>query len=330
MSVLQESVTYKPFSYAWAVDYAVNHEKAHWGEWEAKLQDDVAQWQSSGKLTPHEKNHITQILRLFTQSDVQVGTNYLEYYIPKLKNNEIRAMLTSFANREFVHQRSYALLNDTLGLPEEEFAAFTAVKEMKDKLDFMGDVDMNSHTGIAKSIARSVMNEGMSLFSAFAMLLNYQRYGKMKGMCEIVEWSIRDETMHCNGMVELFRTFCQEHPRIVTDEFKKDIYDMFRKGVSLEDKVIDLAFEMGAIEGISKEDVKQYIRYIADRRLIQLGLKGNWKVKENPLEWLDWIVAGDSFKNFFEGTVTDYSADGMAGEDWGWSDTVNDSSDKAA
>ena len=140
----------------------------------------------------------------------------------------------------------------------------------------------------------------------------------MKGMCEIVEWSIKDETVHCNGMVELFRTFCKEHPRIVTDEFKASIYDMFREGVALEDKVISLAFEMGAIEGITEQEVKQYIRYIADRRLIQLGLKGNWKVKENPLPWLDWIVSGDSFKNFFEGTVTDYSADGMSGTDWGW------------
>ena len=174
MSVLQESVTYKPFRYPWAVEFAVNSEKAHWGEWEAKLQDDVTQWQGN-KLSAHEKNHITQILRLFTQSDVQVGTNYLEYYIPKFKNNEIRAMLTSFANREFVHQRSYALLNDTLGLPESEYSVFLDYKEMKDKIDFMADVDMGSHTGMAKAIARSVMNEGMSLFSAFAMLLNYQR-----------------------------------------------------------------------------------------------------------------------------------------------------------
>ena len=181
MSLLESSVVFKPFKYPWAMDFAVKSEKAHWGEWECKLQDDVAQWQS-GKLSNQEKNHITQILRLFTQSDVAVGTNYLEYYIQKLKNNEIRAMLTSFANREFVHQRSYALLNDTLGLPEEEYSAFLEYTQMKDKIDFMTDIDVHSISGLGKSIARSVMNEGMSLFSAFAMLLNYQRFGKMKGM----------------------------------------------------------------------------------------------------------------------------------------------------
>jgi glutaredoxin 3 len=317
MALLEESKSYKPFSYPWAVEYAIKSEKAHWGEWEAKLQDDVAQW-NNGKLTDAERNHITQILRLFTQSDVQVGTNYLESYIPKFKNNEIRAMLTSFANREFVHQRSYALLNDTLGLPESEFSAFAAVKEMSDKLEFMSDIDVGTQSGLCKAVARSVINEGMSLFSAFVMLLNYQRYGKMRGMCEIVEWSIRDESMHCEGMVRLFRTFCEEHPRIVTDAFKGDIYQMVRNAVSLEDAVIDLAYEMGNLEGLSSEEVKSYIRYIADRRLIQLGLKGNYGVKENPLPWVDWIIAGDSHKNFFEGVVTDYNAAGISGDDWGW------------
>ena len=315
MSLLEPNKAYKPFSYPWAVDFAVKHEHLHWGEWEAKLQDDVMQWQT--KLNEVEKNHITQILRLFTQSDVAVGTNYLEHYIPKFKNNEIRAMLTSFANREFTHQRSYALLNDTLGLPEEEFSAFTAVDEMKDKLEFMANIDTNSLAGLAKAVARSAINEGMSLFSAFVMLINYTRFGKMKGMGEIVQWSIRDETIHADGMTKLFREFCKEHPRIVNDEFKADIYGMVREAVMLEDKVIDLAYQMGEIEGLKASEVKQYIRYIADRRLIQLGLKGNYQVKENPLDWLEPLISTSSFDNFFETTVTEYSSNGLAG-DWGW------------
>jgi glutaredoxin 3 len=315
MSLLETNKAYKPFSYTWAVDYAVKHEHLHWGEWEAKLQDDVMQWQT--KLDSAEKNHITQILRLFTQSDVAVGTNYLEHYIPKFKNNEIRAMLTSFANREFTHQRSYALLNDTLGLPEEEFSAFTDYEAMKDKLKFMADIDTSSYTGLAKAVARSAINEGMSLFSAFVMLINYTRFGKMKGMGEIVQWSIRDETLHAEGMTKLFREFCNEHPRIVNDEFKSDIYSMVREAVALEDKVIDLAYEMGETQGLTANEVKEYIRYIADRRLIQLGLKGNYGVTENPLEWLEPLISTTSFDNFFETTVTEYSSNGLEG-DWGW------------
>lgn len=317
MSLLTPSKSYKPFTYSWAVEYATGHERIHWIEDELELQTDVSHWKA-GKLSEKERNHITQILRLFTQSDVAVGTNYLEYYIPKFKNNEIRAMLTAFASREFIHQRAYALLNDTLGLPEEEFTAFSAVKEMQAKLDFMGDIDVHSVSGTGLAIARSVLNEGMSLFSAFAMLLNYQRFGKMPGMCTVVEWSVRDESQHAEGMAKLFRAFCEEHPRIVNDEFKKTIYQMFRDAVRLEDKVIDLAYEMGDLEGLSSEEVKQYIRYLADRRLIQLGLKPNFKVKTNPLPWMEDLLGSSSISNFFEKRVTDYNSHGLAGADWGW------------
>ena len=316
MSVLEANTTYKPFKYPWAVEAAVDHEKLHWGEWEAKLQDDVVQWQT-GKLSKEEKYHITSILRLFTQSDVAVGTNYIEHYLPSFKNNEVRAMLGSFANREFVHQRSYALLNDTLGLPEEEFASFLDYEAMADKIKFMQDINTKTKAGLAKAVARSAINEGMSLFSAFVMLINYTRFGKMKGMGEIVKWSIRDETLHAEGMTKLFRTYCEENPKIVTDQFKKDIYQLVRDAVKLEDKVIDLAYEMGELEGLTADEVKKYIRYIADRRLIQLGLKGNYKVKENPLPWLEPLIGTSSFDNFFETTVTEYNADGMEG-DWGW------------
>jgi len=314
--LMEPAKSYKPFHYPWAMEMAESHEKIHWGSWEVKLQEDVDQWKQN-KITPEEKNHITQILRLFTQSDVQVAHNYSDLFIPKFQNHEIRNMLLSFAAREGTHQRSYALLNDTLGFDDIEYEAFLDYKQMVNKIEFMQDNDVSTQNGLAKALAQTCVNEGMSLFSAFAMLLNYQRFGKMKGMCEVVEWSIRDESMHVEGMSRLFREFCQEHPRVVTDEFKKEIYDMFRTAVKLEDKVIDLAYKMGDVEGLDKNEVKQYIRHLADRRLIQLGLKPNFGVKDNPLPWIEWIIAGDSFKNFFEGTVTDYSAAGMQGE-WGW------------
>ena len=119
----QYSQTYKPFIYPWAMEYAEAHEKIHWGSWEAKLQEDLNQWKSD-KLTESEKDHITNILRIFTQSDVAVGGNYCDIFIQALKNNEIRNMLLSFANREGTHQRSYALLNDTLGIQEGEYSVF--------------------------------------------------------------------------------------------------------------------------------------------------------------------------------------------------------------
>jgi ribonucleoside-diphosphate reductase beta chain len=317
------STTYKPFAYPEFVNQAINHESVFWGEWEASLQRDVNQWKD-GTITPEEKNHITQILRLFTQSDQIVGGSYVDVFLPYYKNNEARMGMLSIANRESTHMRAYALLNDTLGLPESEYRAFLEYEEMADKAAFMQDFRNTGVTDPAYemglNVARTVMNEGMSLFSAFVQLLNYQRKeagSKMLGMCEIVEWSVRDETMHVEFMSSLFRQHCEENPHIVTDPFKRTIYDMFRTGVDLEDKFIDLSFALGGPKGITKEEVKTYIRFIADRRLTQLGLKPNWNIERNPLPWVDHIISGDSQKNFFEGRVTDYNQKGMEGE-WGW------------
>jgi ribonucleotide reductase beta subunit family protein with ferritin-like domain len=231
-------------------------------------------------------------------------------------------MLGSFASREGTHQRAYALLNDTLGLPDEEYHKFLEYKEMSDKIDFMAKSDSSTHSGLALALAKSVLNEGVSLFASFVMLLNFQRFGKMKGMGTVVEWSIRDETVHVEGNSRLFREFCNEHPKIVNDEFKAKIYQMARDVVMLEDNFIDLAFKSFDIEGITKEEIKTYIRYITDRRLLQLGLKPNFKVKDNPLTWLDWILNGVSHDNFFEKRVTEYSINGMEGE-WGWESITN-------
>jgi ribonucleoside-diphosphate reductase beta chain len=192
--LMEFSETYKPFYYPWAVDLTSRHEKSHWIEDELDLSEDVADWKGN-KMTNNEKEYITNILRLFTQSDVAVGQNYYDIFIPRFKNNEVRNMLGSFASREGIHQRAYALLNETLGLPDSEYHAFLEYKEMTDKVDFMMDNDSNTLTGTGLALAKMVFNEGVSLFASFVMLLNFQRFGKMKGMGKVVEWSIRDESM---------------------------------------------------------------------------------------------------------------------------------------
>ena len=315
MSLLKYSNTYKPFGYPKFMEMARKHELVHWHEDEVELGEDVEQW-NKGKLTESELNQITQILRLFTQTDVQVGQNYCDLFIPIFKNNEVRCMLLSFASREGIHQRAYSLLNDTLGLPDDDYRAFLEYEEVANKIEFMQENDVSTPEGIGLALAQTVCNEGMSLFSAFVMLLNYQRFGKMKGMCKITEWSLRDENQHVEGMSQLFQQYCKENSSIVTDEFKTKVYNMYRTAVSLEEKFIDLVFEMGATEGLEKEEVKEYIRFMANRRLVQLGMKPNWEVKENPLPWLDWILA-EGHTNFFEQRVSEYSVAGLKG-DWGW------------
>ena len=141
-------------------------------------------------------------------------------------------------------------------------------------------------------------------------------------MGEVVEWSIKDESLHVEGMLKLFETFIQEYSHIWTDELRGEIYQIAREMVDLEDKFIDLAFEMGDIPGITKEEVKTYIRYIADRRLNQLGLKSNWNLglRESPLPWVDEIINSVVHANFFESRATEYGKGAITGsweEVWG-------------
>ena len=188
---------------------AQNHEKIHWIQKKFLSEDDVHDWKS-GKLSQGEKDFVRSVLTLFVQSDVNVGENYINYYLKIFKNNEIRKMLASFAAREFIHQEAYALFNDTIGFPESEYSAFLEIEQMRKKHEFMLDIDVNTKEGIGLSLAKSVINEGLVLFSSFAMLLNFQRFGKLKGFGKINEWSIRDENTHAQGMAKLSETHCRK------------------------------------------------------------------------------------------------------------------------
>ncbi len=315
MSLLERSKAYKPFHYPEFVELAEISERLHWVEQEVDLTEDLRQWKD-GTVTKPEKELVIEIMKTFTQSDTEVASGYVEHFMPTFKNNEVRMMLLSIAAREGIHQRAYALFADTIGLPEEQYSMFLEYEKLATRMDNMTVMDMKSHKGIAKALARTVISEGIALFGAFAMLLNFQRHGKLMGLSKINEWSIKDEALHVEGIILLFRKFVEEHPKVVTDEFKKEIYEMFREAAALEDYFIDTAFKAcpEGIQGLHPKEMKQYIRYIADRRLIQLGLKGNWGVKDNPLPWIDELIACDALTNFFEQRVTDYDAAGLIGE----------------
>jgi ribonucleoside-diphosphate reductase beta chain len=161
---------------------------------------------------------------------------------------------------------------------------------------------------IAKTMAAfGAFTEGLQLFASFAILLNFPRFGKMKGMGQIISWSVRDETLHCLSIIRLFRTFVSENPEVWNDSLKRDLYEICATIVSHEDAFIDLAFEAGPVEGLDAETVKRYIRYIADRRLTQLGLEPMYGIEKNPLPWLDEMLNAIEHTNFFENRATEYS-----------------------
>lgn len=311
MSLLDYSEVYSP-TYHNLVEINVKHEKVHWYEHEAKLNTDVEQWKQ-GKILPEEKNLVSNILRLFTQADVNVGQGYYEKLIPYIKNNEARNMLGSFASREATHQRAYALLSDTLGFGQDFYWEFMEYHEMKEKHEYMIASIGKSQSDFAKYLAKQTMVEGVNLFASFAILLNFDRLGKLPGMCDVVRWSMVDESIHVEGNTALFRIFLEEHPRIVTDEFKKDIYSCARELVKLEDAFVERVFKMGGVSNLNKDDVKKYVRYVTDYRLQQLGFKKNWNVKENPLPWIDSMM-GKTFGNFFERSIVEYAKANLSGE----------------
>jgi ribonucleoside-diphosphate reductase beta chain len=199
-------------------------------------------------------------------------------------------------------------------MPETTYNEFLQYAEMKEKHDYITEFIRQDSGTIAQQIAVfSAFTEGMQLFSSFVMLLNFARFGKMKGMGQIIAWSIADESLHCESMIKLFREFIKENRDIWTDDLKSQIYTVAEKMVYLEDKFIDLAFGINnEQEGLTKEEVKQYIRYIADRRLISLGMKGIFKVKKNPLPWVDGML-GVTHSNFFEQKVVDYAKGALTG-----------------
>lgn len=322
MPLDKERLFYKPFEYPWAYEYWEKQQNIHWLPKEVPLGDDVKDF--SNKLTPSERNLITQIFRFFTQSDIEIGNCYHKHYQRFFKPVEVQMMLTAFANMETIHVAAYSHLLDTLGLPEIEYQQFLQYKEMKDKFDWLHSFNPdNDPTDIACSLAAfSGATEGMSLFSSFAILLNFPRHNKLKGMGDIVTWSQRDEDLHCQGIIRLFHEYVKENgDKINKEELASRIADIFLQAVMNEDAFIDLAFALGPVEGLTGEDVKKYIRYIADMRLEQLGQKKIFHINENPLPWLAEMLNSPEFGNFFETRVTDYSKASTTGN---WDDAYDD------
>ena len=313
-----ERSNFKPFAYPWAYDAWLKHEQSHWLHTEVPMLEDEKDWKR--KLTNEEKRFLTHIFRFFTQGDIDVAGGYVKNYLPYFPQPEIRMMLMGFAAREALHVAAYSHLIETLGMPESTYQEFLEYEAMRAKHDYF--TDLSNANGTKESVATNIaafsaFTEGMQLFSSFIMLLNFPRHGKMKGMGQIITWSIVDETQHAESMIKLFREYVKENIDIWDDTVKSQIYTIAEKMVELEDKFIDLSFEMGQMENLTPEDVKKYIRYIADRRLISLGMKGIFKVKRNPLPWVEEMINAPTHTNFFENRATDYAKGALSGK---WDD----------
>jgi len=311
-TLLTPRVTYAPFEFPQAYQYWELQQQSHWLHSEIAMASDINDWKLN--LTDAERNVIGHILKGFTQSEIFIQDYWSSFVSRKFKKPEIQMMASAFASMESIHAAAYAYLNQSLGL--EDFEAFLHEPTAKAKIDRLIETKGRSKEDIAKSLAVfSAFNEGVNLFSSFAILLNFSRFNKMKGLGQIIAFSIKDESLHSEAGCWLFRTLISENPEIWTDENKKIIYDAARTTVELEDAFIDKAFEMGDIEGLTAKDMKAFIRFRCNTKLNDLGLKQNWKNIDKEaiqrMAWFDVLSSGVSHADFFAQRVTDYSKGSM-------------------
>jgi ribonucleoside-diphosphate reductase beta chain len=305
MGLFDERVAYKPFEYPeYYTEGWLKQAQA-----EIPMQGDVKDWKE--KLTPEEKNLVGNILLGFAQTECAVSDYWTQKVVGWFPKHEIQQMAMMFGSQETIHAVAYSYLNETLGL--ENFEAFLHEPATAARFDNLVSYDGTSSVGIGKSLAVfSAFAEGVSLYSAFAVLYSFQLRNLLKGIGQQMKWSVRDESLHSHMGCKLFRDMCAENNQL-KDLCKKDIVEAAETMVKLETKYIDKMFEMGDIEGIKSNDLKHFIRKRANEKLVELGytdLASHFVFNKDAAGNLDWfyhLTGGHTHTDFFAIRPTDYS-----------------------
>jgi ribonucleoside-diphosphate reductase beta chain len=308
MAITELRPHYKPFEYQTAFEFFKDQHRGHWLADEVPLSSDLNDWKL--KLTESEKNLIGNILKSFAQTETYVNDYWATKVAVWFPKHEIKAMACAFADFESIHAEAYARLNEELGL--DNFEAFMEDEEAKAKIDRLVELPGDTLREKALSLAIfSAFTEGVNLFSSFAILMSFQLRNLMKGTGQIVEWSVRDESLHSKAGCWLFRTLMEENPELDNPMMTIDIYEACEISVGLEFDFIDKAFEMGDVEGLNKDQLKNFIKARANEKLIELGYDPLYNdIDPNLLKQMEWfghLTSGKSHTDFFANRVTDYS-----------------------
>ena len=313
LNLLHERIIYKPFEYPQAYEYWLNQQQAHWLHTEIPMMSDLNDWNSN--LNKTEKNIIGSILKGFAQTETIVNDYWSGLVTKWFRKPEVIMMATTFGAFETIHAEAYSLLNETLGL--DNFSEFLEDEATMAKIEnlmlvrdsFNGEKNVPE---IAKSLAIfSAFTEGVNLFSSFAILLSFKMRNKLKGVGQIVEWSIRDESMHSEAGCWLFRTLIEENPYLKTKELEAAINEAALLSLKLELDFIDKVFELGDLEGCSKYDLQNFIKNRVNTKLGDLGyspiITDIDLTAVERMKWLDHLSAGKQHTDFFANRVTNYS-----------------------
>jgi ribonucleoside-diphosphate reductase beta chain len=313
MDLKKERIIYKPFEYPEAHNYWMKQQQAHWLHTEVPMMSDVNDWKQN--LTKTEKNIIGSILKGFAQTETVVNDYWSGLVTKWFRKPEIIAMATTFGAFETIHAEAYSLLNEELGL--DDFSEFLEDETTMAKIENLMSVrdsfngERNWHE-IAKSLAIfSAFTEGVNLFSSFAVLLSFKMRNKLKGVGQIVEWSIRDESLHSEAGCWLFRTLIKENPKLKTPELETAINEAALLSLQLELDFIDKVYELGDLESCTKYDLQNFIKNRVNTKLGDLGYK---PIIDNidmnavkRMKWFDHLSGGKQHTDFFASRVTNYS-----------------------
>lgn len=318
MGIRDERIAYRPIEYQWAHDAWFAQHSAHWMHHKIPMQSDIRDWNEN--LDAKEKNVIGNILKGFTQTELEVQDYWTTFVTRWFPVPEIRRMAIAFGDGETIHAEAYNYLNETLGLTD--YTAFLQDEATMNKLEMLMEVDPENETleNIARSLALfSACAEGIQLFSSFAVMLSFRTSNRMKGISQQMIYSIRDESLHSESGCRLFRTLIEENPHIWTAGFKNTILRGVKLSLDLEFEYIDKIFEMGDLETITKAQLKNFMLDRANRKLDELGLPSHihgYQVDEVLLEEMKWfyqLVGGTINGDFFDNHETNYSE---PNEDW--------------
>jgi len=315
LSIVKKRLAFKPFQYQWAYDYWFAQQNAHWLHTEINMQKDIKDWKE--ELNESERNVIGNILKGFTQTECEVG-DYWSTMIPKwFPVPEIKMMGKGFGAFEDIHATAYSYLNDSLGL--DDFESFMEDEATMNKLKVLMDVDPET-TDIsekARSIALfSACAEGVQLFASFAVLLSFRKSNRLTGIGQQMIFSCRDESLHSEAGCKLFRTIVEENSEIWTEKFRADLYEGVELAIRNEFSYINKIFEMGDLDTITKDQLKNFMYDRANRKLVELNLKSKYAVDKKLLDEMSWfyiMISGEQQTDFFANRETGYA---KPNEDW--------------
>ena len=326
MGLFDNRIPFKPFEYPeYYNDGWLKQAQAFWLHTEIPMQGDIKDWNEH--LTPEEKNLVGNILLGFAQTECAVSdywTGWVTEWFPK---HEIKQMAMMFGSQETIHATAYSYLNESLGL--EDFEAFLHEPATAERFENLASItnrytweDLKDNAEARKEVGKSLaifsaFTEGVALYSSFAVLYSFQMRNKLKGIGQQMKWSVRDESLHSKMGCQLFRHMCEEYPELL-DQCKDSIEEAAKLIVELELKYIDKMFEMGDLENLKADDLKEFIKSRTNSKLKELGYDSIFDFDEEKAGNLDWfyhLTGGQTHTDFFAIRPTDYSK-ANEGEDW--------------